>query len=57
MAQGQMIIDFIEDSPFYQMGQENWNDLRKLKELIQECETKEERQALLKGVISMHEEN
>lgn len=48
---------WLKDDPFYQMGQENWNDLRKLKELIQECETKEERQALLKGVISMHEEN
>lgn len=43
------------DNPFYQLGQENWNDLRKLKELIQECETKEERQMLLKGVIAMHE--
>ena len=43
------------DNPFYQLGQENWNDLRKLKELIQECDTKEERQMLLKGVIAMHE--
>ena len=50
-------LGMIQDNPWYQMGQENWSDLRKLKELLAECETQDERQALLKGVISRHEED
>jgi hypothetical protein len=44
------------DNPWYEIGQDAWNDLRKLKELLNDCETKEEKNALLKGVLSMHEE-
>lgn len=45
------------DNPWYQMGQENYSNLSKLKELLSECETQAEKNALLKGVIAAHEED
>ena len=45
------------ETVWFQLGREHWNDLGVLKALLEECDTKEEKQALLKGVISMHEED